>query len=252
MTQKFFKWTFEDEIEKLKPMAQQIVVGAKTNEEKAIRIFNYVRDEIKFGFTEEFDQASPSYTLQTKQGHCNPQASPFKTLMNAVGIPTRLRLIPVYLDPLVFFWPNHLFQSRTSKWFTGTHTYCEVQLNNNWIPVDGYIVDKPLVTAARKDLIKKNATIGNYIHVDAKSDWDGKSKCMSQYVDDSIKLQNGFDIAVDSTEELEQFYQSERYEQRDVAFSRGAKWFFSHTFLPLVNYRIKRLRKEAGLESENK
>jgi transglutaminase-like putative cysteine protease len=58
MTQKFFKWTFEDEIEKLKPMAQQIVVGAKTNEEKAIRIFNYVRDEIKFGFTEEFDQGT--------------------------------------------------------------------------------------------------------------------------------------------------------------------------------------------------
>lgn len=56
MTQKFFKWTFEDEIQKLSPIAQQIVAGAKTNEEKAIRIFNFVRDEIKFGFTEEFDQ----------------------------------------------------------------------------------------------------------------------------------------------------------------------------------------------------
>jgi transglutaminase-like putative cysteine protease len=55
MTQKFFKWTFEEETAKLTPIAQRIVSDAKTNEEKAVKIFNYVRDEIKFGFTEEFD-----------------------------------------------------------------------------------------------------------------------------------------------------------------------------------------------------
>jgi hypothetical protein len=166
--------------------------------------------------------------------------------MNAVGIPVRLRLIPIYLDPLVFFWPQHMFQSTTSKWFTGTHTYCEVNLNDKWIPVDGYIVDKPVVLAAKKDLIKKGVTYGNYIHVDAQSDWDGKSKCMSQYVDDSFKVPNGFDEIVKSTEELESFYQSGRYEQRDIAFSSGAKRVFKWTFVPLINRRVQKFRN-AGL-----
>jgi hypothetical protein len=58
MANRFLRWTFAEEIQKVKPVAEQVVQGAKTPREKAIKIYNYLRDEVTFGFTPEFDRGS--------------------------------------------------------------------------------------------------------------------------------------------------------------------------------------------------
>jgi len=55
----------------------EITKGTETKGEEAIRIFHFVRDEIKFAFTKGFDIAKASYTLQQKEGHCNPKTTLF-------------------------------------------------------------------------------------------------------------------------------------------------------------------------------
>lgn len=74
--------------------------GAQTSREKAVALFNFVRDTIKFGFTGRFDEASPVETLKSGRGHCNPQAGLFASLCNAVGVEARVHFVQISNDVL--------------------------------------------------------------------------------------------------------------------------------------------------------
>jgi hypothetical protein len=172
-----------------------------------------------------------------QRGHCNPKAALIKTLFMAAGLPVRTRAIPIHLDPLIFFWPNHIGSSIIGPRLTGIHQYTEVEIGGKYVTIDSYVVDKTLLVGSKARLAREKVRVGHFGHIDGESDWDGDSKCMSQYVDDEIKVKGGFDVVVDDPDE---FYTSDKYPQRGVDL-RG---WFGKIFLSIINGKIDRVRAE--------
>ncbi|CAN0432946.1 unnamed protein product, partial [Ectocarpus sp. 8 AP-2014] len=171
--------------------ANQVVslAGATTPSAKAIALFVFVRDSIKFGFTSRFDAASPEETLEAGMGHCNPQGALFASLLQAQGIPARQRFVNLsngVLRGVLSPPPTRLL-----------HSYVEVQLDGQdslgWIRVDGYIADPALFHAARARLVKENMTEGYGVHVNGANEWDGASDSFCQMAEETTQVTETFE-----------------------------------------------------------
>lgn len=177
------------------------LAGAKTPRAKAVALFVFVRDSIKFGFTGRFDAASPEETLEAGVGHCNTQGALFASLLQAQGIPARQRFVNLsngVLRGVLSPPPPRLL-----------HSFVELQLpgedgggnkpgasrvggggvdgdeSQGWIQVDAYIADPALFHAARARLEKENRTEGYGVHVRGVNEWDGVGDSFCQMVDKS-------------------------------------------------------------------
>ena len=206
-------WTFEEESAKVRPLVEELTKGCETEVCKAKALYLYVRDEIKFGFTAEFDTASPSYTaFVAKKGHCNPKASLFVTMLRTAGIKARLHVVPIYLSPLIFFRKGMLSDRLETP---GIHTFTEMQYSgtDQWIPVDGYVVDSDLFRNSQHYLQEENGTVGYFTIRDAKTsiEWDGLTSAMSQYIDNRIDAREYGKEEVLEIEQLRQYYRSHEY-----------------------------------------
>lgn len=198
----FISWNAIEEVKKLTPLVSSLIKNCKSDTERAIAIYKYVRDDIAFGFTARFDIAAPSYTVEQKRGHCNPKASLFACMLKAANIKARVCFVHIHLYPLVI--------DQASGNNNGAHAYTEVYLpvandsKYDWIPVDGYVVDSTLFQKSQEKLRREGKTCGYWTQTDAQNEWDGKSPCMSQYSNESIRC-DSFIQRVD-VEQLEQFY----------------------------------------------
>lgn len=170
------------------------LAGAKTPKAKAIALFLFMRDSIKFGFTSRFDTATPEETLKSGMGHCNPQGALFASLLQAEGIPARQRFVNLsngVLRGVLSPPPARL-----------VHSYVELQLpgqdggdvggeggeSQDWIRVDGYIADPELFHAARARLTKEDRTEGFGVHVKGVNEWDGASDAFCQMADEKSQV----------------------------------------------------------------
>ncbi|CAN0382335.1 unnamed protein product [Ectocarpus fasciculatus] len=186
--------------------ANQVVslAGATTPRAKAVALFVFVRDSIKFGFTGRFDAASPEETLKAGMGHCNPQGALFASLLQAQGIPARQRFVNLsngVLRGVLSPPPARLL-----------HSYVEVQLDGQggdagppdssglgqdscrgWVRVDGYIADPVLFHAARARLEKEKMTEGYGVHVNGTNEWDGTSDSFCQMADETTQVTETFE-----------------------------------------------------------
>ncbi len=153
-------------------------------------------------------------------------------MFRSAGIQARRRVITIRLNPLIFTSGNDI----------GFHSWTEVRYSdsNEWIPIDGYILDDELLKSAKKMLEKEQKTFGYFAHSQGQNQWDGNSKCMSQYVDDSFK-EDGFEGVVD---DYHDFLQSEKYPQRFIFDSWIGRTLFSWIFVPWTNFRISRVRSQ--------
>lgn len=120
----------------------ELIAGTDTEEDRAKRIFYFVRDEIPF---RAGDYAIPaSAVLAQGHGMCVTKTLLMSALMRAAGFPTRYRWVP--LDKRGFFgfyppWLNriNLLKSPT-VWF---HCHCEAHVDGQWTTADG-LLDRPL------------------------------------------------------------------------------------------------------------
>ncbi|CAM9291922.1 unnamed protein product, partial [Hapterophycus canaliculatus] len=171
------------------------LAGARTPRAKAIALFLFVRDHVKFGFTRRFDTATPEETLKIGMGHCNPQGALFASLLQAEGIPARQRFVNLsngVLRGVLSPPPARLM-----------HSYVELQLpgqdksgvvggqggeTQDWIRVDGYIADPELFHAAQARLAKEGRTEGFGVHVNGVNEWDGASDAFCQMADEKSQV----------------------------------------------------------------
>lgn len=187
MTEDLSRWTKSTEYndcdspviqETLKEILKNHEKISLTNAEKAILIFNYVRDNILFGFDKKFYDYKASDVAKSKIGFCNPQSTLFTTLLRAANIPARQHFVGINMKILDGVGDIAKYTPYSD------HAYTEVWLNNKWLQVDGYIVDPQLFKNAFQ-LLNGNSSstaIGWGIHIDGKTEWDGKSDCLVQFV----------------------------------------------------------------------
>jgi hypothetical protein len=160
--------------------------GAAAPREAAIKIYNFCRDEIKFGYNRR-DDIPASEVLRDGYGQCNTKSVLLVTLLRAAGIPARFHLAQVdkavqwgVMPPLAYrFAPDRV-----------THSWVEVHLNGHWIVLEGVIMDKPYFLAARRLLLESDRSMGYAIGLPPEVlascadgrciDWDGVSDVTCQ------------------------------------------------------------------------
>jgi hypothetical protein len=154
----------------------RVTSGARDDVERAVRIHDFVRDQVAFGWAPTFDAGRASDTLQRKVGFCNTKTPLFVTMLPAAGIPARMHFAGIdsrLLVPLIDARGPYV-----------DHSYAEVLLGGRWLRVDSYIVDPPLHRAALERLRDGGGTIGFGIHAHGRTTWDGRSDSFVQFVND--------------------------------------------------------------------
>ncbi len=105
-------------------------------------IYNFVRDEIKFGYNISDDIAA-SAILKDGYGQCNTKATLLMSLLRASQIPNRIHGFTIdkalQKGAITGMWyklsPNNIL-----------HSWVEILLNGQWYFLEGVILDKPYLT----------------------------------------------------------------------------------------------------------
>lgn len=205
----------------------KITMGIENQRDKAIAIHNWVRENIKFGFSRKFWKTTASETITEGIGFCNPQGTVFVALLRASGIPARLYFVE--LDQAILF--GYL---RTNAAYVD-HAYSEVFLDGKWIKTDSYIVDSKLFLHAQAKLQAEKRNIGYGTRRNATNKWDGISDSFSQYSPGFTKSEFGiYDDVFD-------FYSQVNKSNNGSWLIRQIVRFTSHD----ANERIDRVRNNA-------
>lgn len=215
-------------------VVSEIMKDADTEREKAVKIFYFVRDKIKFGFTKEFDQAKASYTLERRIGHCNPKATSFIAMLRAVDIPARQHFVTISKEILRGLFPAIAYLT-LGKYIT--HSFTEVFIENNWIKVDSYVLDRQLYENALLKLKNERQKMGYGVHIDGVPEWDGKSNSFVQFVH-----KEGIAPVMDHgtfTDSL-QFYESNMYMNKMNAIN---KFLYNSMGVGRINNQIEKIRE---------
>jgi len=118
--------------ESVKEKVRALTEGLKTDKEKAIALYYFVRDSIKHnpyapGFTPEDYKAS--VTLERGNGYCQHKAILLVALARAAGVPARLGFIDVR---------DHLLSPKFRAMIGGDnlliqHGYAELYIDGKWV-----------------------------------------------------------------------------------------------------------------------
>jgi transglutaminase-like putative cysteine protease len=130
----------------LREKSRQIVDGASNPEEKALRIFHYVRDNVRFSLA--YSRSRASSTLKRGYGECGNKTNAQTALLRAVGIPARFRWVQAKTEVL-----HHLIQDFVYKRMppVASHFWCECHLDGKWVSCE-LLLDKLLYDDAIRGL----------------------------------------------------------------------------------------------------
>jgi len=112
--------------------ALEIVNGSDSPKKKAIALFYWVRDEVKYNMSTYIPSVKSNFrasvTLRRKNGFCVSKSILLSTFARAIGIPARIHLCDLI---------NHKVSKKVID-FMGTnimyyHGYSELYINNKWI-----------------------------------------------------------------------------------------------------------------------
>lgn len=135
---------------------QQLIMDKRWKEKDTFEclrcIYNFVRDEILFGYNID-DSIPASRVLEDGYGQCNTKGTLFMALLRACGIPCRVhgftidkRLQKGAMTGLVYRKaPKNIF-----------HSWVEVYFENKWYELEAIILDQEYLMKLRK--IKSDCT----------------------------------------------------------------------------------------------
>ncbi|MFX1572460.1 MAG: transglutaminase family protein [Promethearchaeota archaeon] len=111
--------------------ALEIINGLKSDKEKAIALFYWVRDNIKYNMytynPSNRANLKASVTLRRSNGFCMSKAVLLATFSRAVGIPARIHMIDI-INHKIPSWIEELMGTRTFH----CHGYSELYIEGKW------------------------------------------------------------------------------------------------------------------------
>ncbi len=124
--------TIDCDAHPIREKARELTYGLTTDEEKAISLYYFVRDQVKHNpYAPVFmpDRYKASTTLQEGNGSCQQKSVLLAALARAVGIPSRIGFVDIY---------DHLISDRFREMAGGTnllslHGYAELFINGKWV-----------------------------------------------------------------------------------------------------------------------
>lgn len=105
-------------------------------------IYNYVRDEIRFGYNLS-DDITATEVLKDGYGQCNTKATLLMALLRATGIPNRIHGFTIdkalQKGAITGIW--YKFSPKNI-----VHSWVEIYVNETWYFLEGVILDKEYLT----------------------------------------------------------------------------------------------------------
>lgn len=121
-------------------------------------IYNYVRDEIQFGYNVA-DDITATEVLRDGYGQCNTKATLLMALLRATGIPNRIHGFTI----------DKALQEGaiTGIWYRLSpknivHSWVEIYVNNEWYFLEGVILDKEYLTKLQEQNKECKTTFCGY------------------------------------------------------------------------------------------
>ncbi len=144
-------------------LTRELTRNCSSDEDKMERIFNYVRDEIIFGWV--YPQSAPAEDiLKLGMGVCMQKANLLVQMARAAGFKARFHFMYVHKTALEDFLPGFAYK----KWEDPfPHTFPEVFINGKWVSMEATF-DKALhqICIERKLNFAKNSDVANNISID--------------------------------------------------------------------------------------
>ena len=147
----------------LKAKASEITYDARSPREKALKIFNFIRDEILFNSTLKIFRKASTTMRDGTVDYCN-KINLHIAFLRAVGIPARIRYSQIQKEFLKPFIPSFLYGHIPNP--IG-HPWCECYLDTRWISCEA-LLDKDLFHGMANGNIISDKDIQSI-------DWDGRT-----------------------------------------------------------------------------
>jgi len=146
----------------VKQKANELIEGTKTPKEAAIKIFNFVRDNILFAGGKLYP-VKASETLKEATGFCVTKTNLQIALLRALNIPARYHQLELDKNCLKNIFETLDFLPKTI-WF---HPTCECYLDEKWIACDTTFDKRLYIGSCEKGILDKNLM--------PTIDWDGEN-----------------------------------------------------------------------------
>jgi len=144
--------------------------------ERVLQIYNFVRDEILFGYNVS-DRLTASQVLADGYGQCNTKGTLLMALLRAVGIPCRVHGFTIDKVLQKGAMTGFVYRSAPKNIF---HSWVEVYDENIWYELEGFIIDRQYLTALQ---VKNSSCDGPFCGYgvavkslkDPQIDWHGNN-----------------------------------------------------------------------------
>ena len=148
----------------------------------AVRIFNWVRDKVKYSF--DFWNVKASETMRKMSGMCANKANLQIAMLRAAGIPAGYAMLRIRKEAIRTIANDEIYGKSSDVIM---HIYCCVMLNGQWISADA-TVDRELYEAAYLD-------VPNWEYLS----WDGRNhfRISSSYIVEDMGLRSNIDEYMD-------------------------------------------------------
>lgn len=113
---------------------------------KIKEIYNFVRDEIKFGYNVD-DSITASQVLKDGYGQCNTKGTLFMALLRGVGVPCRVHGFTIDKKLQKGAMTGFVYANAPKNIF---HSWVEVFYGENWYELEAFILDSKYLTNLQK------------------------------------------------------------------------------------------------------
>jgi hypothetical protein len=161
----------------IEALAARLSSGADTRRALAVRIHDYVRDGIAWGFVPQQDRATPEQTLAAGVGQTIAKTALFVALLRAAGLRAYPHFVTIDHAILRGVFPHDAH--RLLPWEV-PHCYAEVEIDDEWWQVDSYALDTALWRAAVARLARDGDLLGYGAHGLGTCRWTGRGHAFAQ------------------------------------------------------------------------
>ena len=209
--------------------AKRLTGEVESDREGVERLFLYVRDDIKFGFTGRWNDLKASEVLDVGVGHCTTKATLLHSLCKVAGIPSRVHFALIDVRIMSGFVPKFAFATMPKSI---SHCWTEVEIDGDWKRLDSYIIDAQAFAGCRAALKEKGWRQGFGV-----APYDGKLSCDFN-LDQEGFVQMGSVIGDHGVwDDPDEYFSSDRY----VSFN-GIQLLGFKMLVGMVNRKIEHLR----------
>jgi hypothetical protein len=205
---------------KLMEKAKEIIKGAETPKEAALKVFYFTRDKIYFGL--DYPDTKASHTLKKRVGFCVTKTNVQIGLLRAVGVPARCHYVLLSKESLKFT-PSFMYNNLQTAI---VHPWPECYLSGNWVACEALWDEAFYKAAVREGFFTKEQM--------PTIDWDGESDLISikSYIVKDVDTFPSWDDAM---------MEAQKRGEADTLppTNRLYGWFLFF----LANRRIKEIRK---------